>query len=73
MADEPHVKVTLTEIYKVVVDTRDKVEELDEKVGSLVEAKTDHEKRIRTLEWMNRGAFVGLVAFGVEWLNRITS
>lgn len=75
MADnnEPHVRVTLTEIYKVVVETRDKVEALDEKVGNLAEAKVDHEKRIRNLEWMNRGAFVALAGFAVEWLNRAIS
>lgn len=63
MSDEaPHVKVTLDDIYAIVIDTRDTLVSTTDELKELNKDNADHESRIRALEkrvWI--AAAVGMV------------
>lgn len=61
---EPAVRVTLDDIYAVVVQTKDNVTELNQTVRQILKDNDDHEHRIRHLEQstITKKAAFGLTA-----------
>lgn len=75
--NEPSHKVTLSDIYKQLLDTDHKVDTLTEHMKDVRDDIKDHETRIRVGErekWITRTmlAVVSITAFGVgvEWLTK---